>query len=306
MVGTRKLLSKANRRLKQKESMEIGKIGVVGAGQMGSGIAQVFAASGFRVVMTDVSDSALQRGRATIETSLARLVAKSKLDEAAKGEILARVETGVDVTSLADADVVIEAATENLGLKEKILGEIDRVCRQETIIATNTSSVSLTRLAASTARADRVIGMHFFNPVPMMQLVEVIRALQTSDATYRAVEDLARRVGKSPVSVKNSPGFVANRILLPMINEAVFTLYEGLASPADIDTVMKLGMSHPIGPLALADLIGLDTCLAILETLYDGFCDPKYRPCPLLVEMVEAGRLGRKSGLGFFDYSAAK
>ena len=286
--------------------MEIGKIGVVGAGQMGSGIVQVFAASGFQVVMTDVSDSALQRGRTTIETSLARLVAKSKLDEAAKGEILARVETGVDVTSLADADVVIEAATENLGLKEKILGELDRVCRQETIIATNTSSVSLTRLAASTARADRVIGMHFFNPVPMMQLVEVIRALQTSDATYRAVEDLARRVGKSPVSVKNSPGFVANRILLPMINEAVFTLYEGLASPADIDTVMKLGMSHPIGPLALADLIGLDTCLAILETLYDGFCDPKYRPCPLLVEMVEAGRLGRKSGRGFFDYSAAK
>jgi 3-hydroxybutyryl-CoA dehydrogenase len=300
------LLAKANRRLKQKDSMEIGKIGVVGAGQMGSGIAQVFAASGLQVVMTDVSDSALQRGRTTIETSLARLVAKSKLDEAAKGEILARVETGVDVTSLADADVVIEAATENLGLKEKILGELDRVCRQETIIATNTSSVSLTRLAASTARADRVIGMHFFNPVPMMQLVEVIRALQTSDATYRAVEDLARRVGKSPVSVKNSPGFVANRILLPMINEAVFTLYEGLASPADIDTVMKLGMSHPIGPLALADLIGLDTCLAILETLYDGFCDPKYRPCPLLVEMVEAGRLGRKSGRGFFDYSAAK
>jgi 3-hydroxybutyryl-CoA dehydrogenase len=283
--------------------MEIKKIGIVGAGTMGNGIAQVCAAAGFDVTMLDINEAAVKRGMDTIAKSLDRLLAKQKISEADKNAALGRVKPSTAYADLAAADIVIEAATENVDLKLKIFGELDRTAKAGAILASNTSSISLTRIAASTRRPSSVIGMHFFNPVPMMQLVEVIRALQTSDETYAAVKELATRVGKTPVEVKNSPGFVANRILLPMLNEAVYTLYEGLAKPEDIDTVMKLGMAHPMGPLALADLIGLDTCLSILEVLYDGFKDSKYRPCPLWREMVEAGYLGRKSGRGFYDYS---
>jgi 3-hydroxybutyryl-CoA dehydrogenase len=283
--------------------MEIKKIGIVGAGTMGNGIAQVCAAAGFDVTMLDINEAAVKRGMDTIAKSLDRLLAKQKISEADKNAALGRVKPSTAYADLAAADIVIEAATENVDLKLKIFGELDRTAKAGAILASNTSSISLTRIAASTRRPSSVIGMHFFNPVPMMQLVEVIRALQTSDETYAAVKELATRVGKTPVEVKNSPGFVANRILLPMLNEAVYTLYEGLAKPEDIDTVMKRGMAHPMGPLALADLIGLDTCLSILEVLYDGFKDSKYRPCPLWREMVEAGYLGRKSGRGFYDYS---
>ncbi|HSD59227.1 MAG TPA: 3-hydroxybutyryl-CoA dehydrogenase [Burkholderiales bacterium] len=283
--------------------MEIKKIGVVGAGTMGNGIAQVCAVAGFDVTMLDINEAAVKRGVDTIAKSLDRLLAKQKITEADKNAALGRVKPSTSYADLAAADIVIEAATENVDLKLKIFGDLDRAAKPGAILASNTSSISLTRIAASTKRPASVIGMHFFNPVPMMQLVEVIRALQTSNETYAAVKELAVKVGKTPVEVKNSPGFVANRILLPMLNEAVYTLYEGLAKPEDIDTVMKLGMAHPMGPLALADLIGLDTCLSILEVLYDGFKDSKYRPCPLWREMVEAGYLGRKSGRGFYDYS---
>jgi len=283
--------------------MEIKKIGVVGAGTMGNGISQVCAAAGYDVTMVDINEAAVKRGMDAIAKSLDRLLAKQKISEADKNAILGRIKPATRMEDLAAADIAIEAATENVQLKLKIFGDLDRIAKPEAILASNTSSISLTLIAGATKRPAQVIGMHFFNPVPMMQLVEVIRALQTSDATYQSVRDLASKVGKAPVEVKNSPGFVANRILLPMLNEAVYCLYEGLAKPEDIDTVMKLGMAHPMGPLALADLIGLDTCLSILEVLYDGFKDSKYRPCPLWREMVDAGYLGRKSGRGFYDYT---
>jgi len=278
-------------------------VGVIGAGTMGNGIAQVVAAAGYRVVMMDINDAAVQRGLAAIGESLQRLVSKDKLSQSARGATLERIKTATQLEAVAGCDVVVEAATENEQLKLKIFADLDRIVKADAILASNTSSVSLTRIAALTRRPAQVIGMHFFNPVPVMQLVELIRALQTSDATYEAIRALTEKLGKTPVEVKNSPGFVANRILLPMLNEAVFCLNERLASAEDIDRVMKLGMAHPTGPLALADLIGLDTCLAILEVLYEGFKDPKYRPCPLWREKVEAGQLGRKSGSGFFSYS---
>jgi len=281
------------------------KIAVIGAGTMGNGIAQVCAAGGFEVVMTDVDDAAVKRGLDTVAKNLDRLLAKQKISADDKAAILGRIKTATALDAVAGCDVVVEAATERVDLKLKIFADLDRIAQPSAILASNTSSISLTRIAAATKRPAQVIGMHFFNPVPVMQLVELIRALQTSDATFGTVKALAQKVGKTPVEVKNSPGFVANRILLPMLNEAVFCLYEGLATPADIDTVMELGMAHPMGPLALADLIGLDTCLSILEVLFEGFKDPKYRPCPLWREKVDAGHLGRKSGRGFFDYTKA-
>ena len=277
-------------------------LGVIGAGTMGSGIVQVMAASGFEVVLNDIDESAVKRGLSTIDRGLERLVTREKMTQAARGETLARIKSTTRVDDLASCDLVVEAATENVQLKLKIFAELDRIAKPAAILASNTSSISLTRIAGATKRPSQVIGMHFFNPVPVMQLVELIRALQTSDATYHATRALTEKLGKTPVEVRNSPGFVANRILIPMLNEAVFCLHERLASAEDIDKVMKLGMAHPMGPLALADLIGLDTCLAILEVLYDGFKDPKYRPCPLWREKVEAGELGRKTGRGFFAY----
>ena len=279
------------------------RIAVIGAGTMGSGIAQVFAASGIEVLLSDINDAAVQRGLGTVSKSLERLLARQKITEGNRRDILARIRTSTKLDDVAGCDLVVEAATENVDLKLKIFADLDRIAKPAAILASNTSSISLTRIAAATKRPAQVIGMHFFNPVPVMQLVELIRALQTSDATFEAVRTLTLKIGKTAVEVKNSPGFVANRILMPMLNEAVFCLHERLASAEDIDTVMKLGMAHPMGPLALADLIGLDTCLSILEVLYDGFKDPKYRPCPLWREKVEAGHLGRKTGRGFFDYT---
>ncbi|TSE26704.1 3-hydroxybutyryl-CoA dehydrogenase [Tepidimonas sediminis] len=283
--------------------MSIDTIGVVGAGTMGNGIAQVCAASGLQVVMIDVSDAALAKGMATIAGSLDRLLKKDKITAADKEATLARIRTSTQYDDLKGAQLVIEAATENLELKLKILRQLDGLLAPEAIVATNTSSISITQLAAVTGRADRFIGMHFFNPVPMMALVEIIRGLQTSDATHDAVRDLALKLGKTPITVKNSPGFVVNRILVPMINEAFFVLAEGLASPEDIDAGMKLGCNHPIGPLALADMIGLDVCLAVMNVYFAEFNDSKYRPCPLLKEMVAAGYLGRKSGRGVYTYA---
>jgi 3-hydroxybutyryl-CoA dehydrogenase len=283
--------------------MEAKTVAVVGAGTMGNGIAQVIAASGIAVIITDISDAALGRGLDAIGKSLERLVSREKLSASDKRAVLERIRTTTRLEDIADCDVVVEAATENVDLKLKIFADLDRLAKPSAILASNTSSISLTRIAGTTGRASQVIGMHFFNPVPVMQLVELIRALQTSDATFEAIRRLTESLGKTPVEVRNSPGFVANRILLPMLNEAVYCLYESLAVAEDIDNVMKLGMAHPMGPLALADLIGLDTCLSILQVLYDGFKDPKYRPCPLWREKVDAGYLGRKSGRGFFDYA---
>ncbi|TDP73291.1 3-hydroxybutyryl-CoA dehydrogenase [Roseateles toxinivorans] len=277
-------------------------VGIIGAGTMGNGIAQACAARGIQVVMVDINEAAVQRGLATVAGSLDRLIKKEKISAADKDAALALITTSTDYAALTGAQLVIEAATENEALKVKILQQLDALLAPEVIVATNTSSISITKLAAATQRADRFIGMHFFNPVPMMALVEIIRGLQTSDATHDAVKALSERLGKSPITVKNAPGFVVNRILVPMINEAFFVLAEGLATPEDIDAGMKLGCNQPIGPLALADMIGLDVCLAVMEVYVNEFADSKYRPAPLLKEMVAAGWLGRKSGRGVYRY----
>ncbi|HWE42530.1 MAG TPA: 3-hydroxybutyryl-CoA dehydrogenase [Gemmatimonadaceae bacterium] len=283
------------------ESTKREKIAVIGAGQMGNGIAHVFAQSGFAVTMIDVAQGALDKGKSTIEKNLDRQVKKGTIDAAAKDATLGRIALATDIASAGDAALVVEAATENRELKFRIFADLDRAAPQA-ILASNTSSISITEIAAKTTRPEKVIGMHFMNPVPVMQLVEVIRGLATSDATMRTTVELAKAVGKTPVEVSDYPGFVANRILMPMINEAVYCVMEGVGTPEAIDTVMKLGMNHPMGPLALADLIGLDTCVAILEVLQGGLGDPKYRPCPLLRKYVAAGWLGRKSGRGFYTY----
>jgi 3-hydroxybutyryl-CoA dehydrogenase len=278
------------------------RIAVVGAGQMGNGIAHVFAAAGHPVTMIDVSRDALARGRATIEKNMARQVQKGTLDGAARDAALGRIALSETLEPVREADLVIEAATENAELKFRIFGDLDALVPNGAILASNTSSISITEIAARTGRPAQVIGMHFMNPVPVMQLVEVIRGLATSDDTTARVLDLSKRLGKTPVEVNDYPGFVSNRVLMPMINEAVYCLMEGVGSAEAIDTVMKLGMNHPMGPLALADLIGLDTCVSILEVLHRGLGDPKYRPCPLLRKYVAAGWLGRKTGRGFFSY----
>ena len=282
--------------------MSIQKIMVIGAGQMGSGIAQVAAQAGLEVILRDVEDRFVSKGLGVIGKNLSRDLEKGRKTEADKAAILGRILGVTSLDGAAGVDMVIEAVTENLEVKQGLFRELDRICGPETIFASNTSSLPITQLAAATSRPDRFIGMHFMNPVPVMKLVEIIRGLATSDQVYEAVHDLAARMEKTSVEVSDYPGFVSNRVLMPMINEAVFCVYEGVASVEDVDTVMKLGMNHPMGPLTLADFIGLDTCLAIMEVLYEGYNDPKYRPCPLLKKMVMAGRLGRKSGHGFYTY----
>jgi len=282
--------------------MEIKTLGVVGAGQMGSGIAQVAAASGLSVVMHDIKDEFVERGFSVIEKSLERMVKKEKISEQDKKEILGRIEGSTSLEDMTRADFVVEAATENEALKLQIFMDLDKYCREGVILSSNTSSISITKIAGATKRPEKVIGMHFMNPVPMMKLVEIINGLATSDETFEATRDLSMKMGKTPVPANDFPGFIANRVLLPMINEAVYALFEGVGKAEDIDQVMKLGMNHPMGPLALADLIGLDTCLAILEVLHGGLGDSKYRPCPLLRKYVDAGWLGRKTGRGFYEY----
>ena len=277
-------------------------IGVVGAGTRGHGIAQVAAANGYEVTIVDAAPAALERGYAQIGKGYERLVGKGKLSAEDRDAALGRLKTDGSLDALAGADLVVEAVVERLEVKSSVLADLDRICQGNAILASNTSSISITRLAAVTSRPDKVIGMHFMNPVPVMQLVEIIRGLATGQETYEAVEAAARAMGKTPVEVHDAPGFVSNRVLMPMINEAIFCLYEGVGKPEAIDEVMKLGMNHPMGPLALADLIGLDVCLDILWVLQGGFGDPKYRPCTLLVKMVDAGYLGRKSGRGFYEY----
>jgi len=283
--------------------MSIKTIGLVGAGTMGSGIAQAGALSGYNVTMQDISDVQLNSGITAINTSLERLVSRDNISGDDKTAVLARIQGTVSLKDLAVCDVVIEAATENIEIKIALFEELDALCKADAILASNTSSLSITRLAAATNRAPQVIGLHFFNPVPIMKLVEIVRALQTSDATFAKMDALTKQLGKEPVSVQDSPGFVVNRMLVPMINEAIFVLHEGLASAEEIDKAMKLGANHPIGPLALADMIGIDVCLFVMEILHNDFADSKFRPCPLLKKMVNAGYLGRKSGRGFFDYS---
>ncbi len=279
-------------------------ITVIGAGTMGNGIAHVFAMAGFKVVLFDISEDALLRAMATISKNLSRMVEKEKITEAAKSETLSNITTATEISkAVKDANLVIEAATENVDLKLKIFKTIDENAPKNAILASNTSSISITKIASVTNRPEKVIGMHFMNPVPIMKLVEVIRGYSTTDEITKSIMDLSRKLGKVPVEANDFPGFVSNRILVPMINEAIYTLHEGVAGVEEIDTVMKLGMAHPMGPLQLADFVGLDVCLAICNVLYNGFGNPKYAPCPLLVNMVTAGKLGRKSGEGFYSYS---
>ena len=282
--------------------MKIEKIGVIGAGTMGNGIAQAFAVAGFPVVLQDLSDKALERARITMEGSLARQVKKGSMPAEKAAEAMGRITVTTALDAMVDRDLVIEAIVEKLEVKASVLGQLDAICREDAVLASNTSSISLTQLAAQTAHPERIIGMHFFNPVAMMQLVEIIRALQTSDAVSEAITEVTRAIGKVPRVSKDSYGFIVNRLLAPLINEAINCVYEGLATPEDIDSMMKLGANHPMGPLALGDLIGLDVVLNIMETLYGGFDDPKYRASPLLKQMVHAGWLGRKTGKGFAEY----
>jgi 3-hydroxybutyryl-CoA dehydrogenase len=282
------------------------RIGVIGAGQMGSGIAHVCALAGFDVVIIDVSEDALDRGRQAIDRNLSRQVARGKIREEDKEAALRRIQMGLEYTLFADCDMVIEAATEKEDVKREIFKKLTPALKPDALIATNTSSISITRLAASTDRPGKFIGMHFMNPVPVMSLVELIRGIATEEATFQATRDLAVKLGKTPVAAEDFPAFIVNRILLPMINEAVYTLYEGVGSVEAIDTAMKLGANHPMGPLELADFIGLDTCLSVMQVLYEGLADSKYRPCPLLVKYVEAGWLGRKTSRGFYDYHGEK